>query len=100
MIDTTISSLLGTSMLTGIVAVSPSVTVITPPEPILTVGVVSLSVILTVPEVVVFVTVPLVTVPFIVKVSFGSSVPSVVVGIEIVVDVSPAGIVAVTVITV
>ena len=97
MIVTIVSTLLGTSILTVTVAVAPSITVTLP---ILTVGRESLSLIVTVPEVIVLVVVPLVIVPLTVKVSFGSSVPSSTVGMFTVILVSPALIVTVSVVVV
>ena len=84
-------------IVTGTTAVSPSVTVA---GPTVTIGVLSTSSIVTSPDTSVVLVFPLVTSPFTVNVSFGSSVPSVVVGISTFTVVSPAGIVAVTVVSV
>ncbi len=90
----TVSTELGFDSKTGIVAVSPSLTIT---SPIVKIGRGSLSVIVTIPVSLELDVLLEVTVPLTVKVSVGSSIKSFTDGIETVVVVSPAGIVIVVV---
>ncbi len=94
----TVSTELTTSILTGMVTVPAPSLIVT--FPIVATGVASLSVMVTVPVGLVLMVLPLVTVPFTVNVSAGSSIVSSKIGTVTFTVVCPAGIVTVVTVVV